>query len=57
MSKQLISIFGGIALVVSISAILWASKIGKLDTIPAIILLLAVLLAFWFFIGRRTKKK
>jgi hypothetical protein len=57
MSKQLISIFGGIALVVSISAILWASKIGKLDTVPAIILLLAVLLAFWFFIGRRTKKK
>jgi len=57
MSKQVVSIIAGIALVVSMAAILWFSKIGKLDTIPAIILLLAVLFAFWFFFGRRPKKK
>jgi len=56
MSKQILSIFGGIALVVSISAILWLSKTGKLDVIPAILLLLAALFAFWIFFGRKSKK-
>jgi hypothetical protein len=57
MSKQVWSIIGGIALVVSISAILWLSKIGKLDVIPAIILLLAAFFTFWLLFGRKTKKK
>jgi hypothetical protein len=56
MSKQAWSIIGGVAMVVSISAILWFSKDGKLDTLPAIILLLAAFIAFWMLFGRRTKK-
>ena len=35
MSKQVWSIIGGVALVVSISAILWFSKVWKLDTLAA----------------------